>query len=147
MSPNDVLKLQKLYDCSKTTFYPKKMTPNHTLLFVAHIVTTCVFVFSAPRVTFLESCSLEDETVCDMTFSAAGNTSWNISRRAQKLGRPPTTMAWVHKGVEQVNLHEKTSLHYELYIYIYILIFEFKLDMQSVIFNVMFSCQNRILSA
>ncbi|XP_076592889.1 meprin A subunit beta-like [Chaetodon auriga] len=45
MSPNDVLKLQKLYKCTSA-------------------------------VIFLESCSFEDETVCDMTLCAAGNTSW-----------------------------------------------------------------------
>ncbi|XP_071326671.1 meprin A subunit beta-like [Trachinotus anak] len=45
MSSNDVLKLQKLYDCTSA-------------------------------VTFLTSCSFEDERVCDMTLCAAGNTSW-----------------------------------------------------------------------
>lgn len=99
MSP-DVLKLQKLYDCSKKT-------PNHALLFVVHIVTTFVFVLSASRVTFLESGA----------FLCCRKHQLEHQSEAQKLGPPPTTMAWVHKGVEQVNLHEKTSLHYELYIF------------------------------
>uniref|UniRef100_A0A3Q3JWI8 Metalloendopeptidase n=1 Tax=Monopterus albus TaxID=43700 RepID=A0A3Q3JWI8_MONAL len=45
MSSNDVLKLQKLYNCTSA-------------------------------VTFLASCSFEDERVCDVTLCATGNVSW-----------------------------------------------------------------------
>ncbi|XP_026172940.1 meprin A subunit beta-like [Mastacembelus armatus] len=45
MSSNDILKLQKLYNCTSA-------------------------------VTFLASCSFEDESLCDMTLCAAGNLSW-----------------------------------------------------------------------
>ncbi|XP_029360019.1 meprin A subunit beta-like isoform X2 [Echeneis naucrates] len=45
MSSTDVMKLQKLYNCSSA-------------------------------VTFLSSCSFEDESNCDMTLCAAGNSSW-----------------------------------------------------------------------
>ncbi|KAM3614330.1 uncharacterized protein V6R79_012847 [Siganus canaliculatus] len=49
MSPNDVLKLSKLYNCTSS-------------------------------VTFLESCSFEEEEICSMSLCAAGDTNWERVR-------------------------------------------------------------------